>query len=150
VRELLTVVGVVFALIAAGFVLLSWWSYRAQPDTSGWTRTTATVVAHRRVPLVRGTATEAVGRYVVNGSVIEAVVRRGRNAWRDGRWEPPADTPAIGAVTAVQYDPADPRRVVPADTPREPWMAPWRIVFVGILVVLAALCWIAPAAAQRR
>ena len=146
----LVLVGVLFAALAVGFVLLSWWQYRTQPDPTGWPSSTATVTTHRLVPKIHGTVTEVIGRYLVNDVMIESVVMRRVNELRDGRWVPPPDTPAVGATLAVKYDPADPRRALHADAEPAPLMAPWRIVVVSVLLILGALCAFTPAAARRR
>lgn len=143
-RLQLVLIGVVFAVIAAAIVTVSWLEYRAQPDTTHWGQTTATVTAHRTINLNRGTATVVHAQYTVDAVVHEADIARERDVWNGDRFVTPPEAPAVGAAVALKYDPADPRTVLPADRPRAPFMGTWTIVFVGTLSLLALLCWFVP------
>lgn len=143
-RKQLVLIGVVFAAIAALFVLVAWIAHRDRPDTTRWGQAAAVVIQHRTINLNRGTATVVRARYAVADVEHEADVLQVRDVWSGERFVTPADTPAVGSPLAVQVDPADPRAIVLAGLPRAPFMPLWQLVFVGTLSLLALICWIVP------
>ncbi len=134
--------------LALAVALLAASEWRARSDAAArarWPASTATVTAVATRNLARGTETVLRARHEVGGRGYDGSLRWGPNAWRDGQWGAPPDTPAVGATLVVRYNPAQPDELARAATGAEPSWLNVTVVLAAVLVAIgAAAAWALP------
>ncbi len=136
--------GMVFMALAVAFGL---WA-RAEHAKGAWPVANATVQSHQQRLIPHGSAVFVGGHFTVEGRTHSFTHPWGRDEWREGRWVPPADLPAVGATVPVQYNPANPDEVEFGPPP--PWFNRVFPVFGAVLFLVgAAVLLLTPAKAVK-
>jgi hypothetical protein len=92
----------------------------------------------------KGTATTIQGSYELDGQSHHFDLVWDRNTWKDGAWQSPSDTPAIGSEVRLRYNPANPQQVTTTQdsgglTTRDIVFAVLFLLAIAALYVWAAL-----------